>query len=102
MSISDSKFISYLLLQVRIILSIKIIDEGKGLLRVDTDADLTQAPTFDWPIIGGCLPARSSGFKVIVPGHKNSEDWVNLTSASTPEHCCGCLSVFWGVCPFQE
>lgn len=32
----------------------KIIDEGKGLLRVDTDADLTQAPTFDWPIIGGC------------------------------------------------
>ena len=44
------------------------------------------APTFDLPIIGGCYPAPSNGFKVIPLGHGKSADWDNLESVSTRIH----------------
>ena len=50
---------------------------------VGADADLTQAPTFDCPTIGGCYPATSNGFKVLGLSHRRSADWINLASAST-------------------
>ena len=41
-----------------------------GDLVVGADADLIQAPTFDYPTHGGGYPEPTNGFKVIALGHR--------------------------------
>ena len=47
------------------------------------DADMTQAPTIDYPTHSGHHPSASNGLKLIALGSRKLASWINLASAST-------------------